>query len=911
MNLAAVVAHNAQSHPDKLAIDGGRDLLTYKSLDDLIVRIAGRLKEAGVKSGDLVGTRLKDSPAHVASLLAIARIGGIILPIDWRSTVPEMLALTERFQPCLLLTDDDKAAAIDLKVVTLDGIETEAPDPEPPVDLTDAALVYALTSGTTGQPKGVVVTHEEMHERFLVFAQEGMMKPEDRFFPALPLAYAAGREFHLSLLLCGATIVMAPTLFDAAELVAITRERRVSVLMVSPNVSRQLLALERTSKAPLLAHLRAYVSSTGKLTPEERAAIRAKITPNLIDFYGSTGSGPISVIAGPADEPAPTSAGHITARVEVDVVDDAGNPVPRGQVGFIRLRGPRITKRFVGEVESVTEGIRDGWYYPGDLGSVGQDGLLQIHGRSADLIKRGGLMVHALEVERILMLHEAVVEAAVVGVPSPELGEEVAAFVVTRRLVSPRELSIHCSKHLARYKVPALIQAIDALPRNANGKVQKAPLREKLRRETIPARMPRDRLELGTEYVAPETDAEWQIAEIWREALNFDQVGVEDNFFDLGGDSLNAVAISTAVSDAFDFDFKPSLLMEHYTIRLMAKAIAAPQDRKLPGNVFAARSGSRPPIFMIHGQWGITFLPPQFMTGFHDDQPVYIFQIRGFDGRDPPYDNIEEIAADYLKTMLEIQPTGPYFIAAFCAGSWIALEMVKQMRQRGLAPDRLVFMDPGLHSAMDDEYMINRGIVSGANIPVLSPVTAAIKLGVKNAFRRAKFLLRTGHWVTGQDHASFALPEVREFWIDRQRHRLDVNVVRTVNSDLFGYGRANASSSEALQRTEDSGGSMDAVVVASAKLQLAFRTYVPDSYYGPVDLIVSRKTLRALKNSGHPINRVMPNRRLIIFGETHWEAVAGRDPRNARLIQEMVDETLAGTTGPEQATATARVAVAG
>jgi acyl-coenzyme A synthetase/AMP-(fatty) acid ligase len=404
--------------------------------------------------------------------------------------VPELRRLVEAFNPRILLTDNERPVPEDLSPVGLVDIESEPVDPEPPAELQDAPLVYALTSGTTGLSKGVVVTHEEMYERFLVFSQEGMIAREDRFLPAMPLAYAAGREFHCSLLIGGATIVKTPSLFSPADLVAITRDRRVTALLVPPNVSRQLLALESETGGHLLPQLRAYVSSTGRLTPEERSAIRARISPNLIDFYGSTGSGPISVISGPQDEPTPTSAGHITTRLDVEIVDDDGQVLGPDEVGAIRMRGPRITKRFIGGTDSPSEGIRDGWYYPGDLASIDNDKRLQLHGRSGDLIKRAGLMVHALEVERILMLHEAVADAAVLGFPSPELGEEVAAFIVAKRAVHSRDLTLHCIKHLAPYKVPVRIETIETLPRNASGKVQKTRLREILEQSLAAASQP-------------------------------------------------------------------------------------------------------------------------------------------------------------------------------------------------------------------------------------------------------------------------------------------------------------------------------------------------------------------------------------------------------------------------------------
>ena len=410
--------------------------------------------------------------------------------------------------------------------------------------------------------------------------------------------------------------------------------------------------------------------------------------------------------------------------------------------------------------------------------------------------------------------------------------------------------------------------------------------------EDKPAPLPRDEFGLPSTYVPPQNAIERTLEEIWRGALGVDRVGIDDDFFDLAGDSLSAVTIAAAVSEAFGLDFKPSLIMGQRTIRLMAEKIGASHARDLPLNVVLARaSDSRPPLFLIHGQYGITFLPPQFMEGFRDDQPIYVFQVPGLDGSVEPHDRVEEIAADYLQTMLEIQKQGPYFIAAFCAGSWIAIEMMNQMRQQGLTPDRLILMDPALHSAMDDEFLVNRGRISGGNIPVISRLVSSVKLGASDTFRRTKFLFRTGHWVNGQDHASFAIPSVQRFWIDRQRERLDTDQLKSIVASKNLVAGSDIEPTSGIGKSNDGNAILQATAYASAKLQLAFRTYRPIPCDVTVDLIVSEKTARSLTNLAHPINRVLPNRRLIVFGKTHGEAVAGSNPRNARLIQEMLDET--------------------
>jgi acyl-CoA synthetase (AMP-forming)/AMP-acid ligase II len=480
MNLAAVIARHALHQPRKAVAESDREAFSAAEFDMLVRRLAARLRARGVAPGDVVGVRMRDTAAHLAGLVAVARVGGIILPLDWRAAAPEFVRLVERFLPKAVLTDEPKPLPEPALAVPVADIGATEPDLLPPADLVDAPLVFGLTSGTTGAPKGIVVSHEQMFGRFVVFSLERMMVAEDRFLAPLPLAYAAGREIFLSLACLGATLIIYPTLFDPADLARDAGARRASVVMVSPNMSRALLGLDTPAGARLMPDLRLYISSTGKLQPEERTAIRARIAPRLVDYYGSTGAGPVALIDDEAIGASPTAAGRLGVGVEVQIVDEEHRPLAPGEPGRIRIRGPGVTTGFTADSgPSGDEGIRDGWYYPGDLGLVDAAGILHLQGRAADLIKRGGLMVHAQEVEQALRLHEAIVDAAVVGLPSPSLGEEVAAFIVVRAPVTAQAVIAHCRRELAAYKVPQRVEVIDALPRNASGKVVKAELKKR------------------------------------------------------------------------------------------------------------------------------------------------------------------------------------------------------------------------------------------------------------------------------------------------------------------------------------------------------------------------------------------------------------------------------------------------
>lgn len=478
MNIAALISRHAQSQPQRVAIEGGGESFTHAALDVAVRRLAGRLRSQGTGAGDLVGLRLRDTPTHLIALLAIARIGAIALPMDWRGATPEIGRIIERFRSKLVLVDDAKPLPAAIAATSVNDLASSELDGLPSASLMDSPLVYGLTSGTTGVPKGIVTTHEEMFGRFVAFTIGTLIDREDRFLVPLPLVFDAGRAISFALLTLGARINLFPTLFDARELVDGVNTTGATAVIVTPKTSRALLGLA-AGEGHLMPGLRAYVSTAGKLQPEERAALRAQVAPRVIDYYGTTGGGPVALINGDEEDASPTAAGRLTAGIEVEVVDEMGAVVAPGASGRIRMRGPGVTRSFAGEA-AVTgdETIRDGWYYPGDTGHFDQNGILHLTGRAAELIKRGGLMIHAQEVEYVLSLHDSVVEAAVVGIPTEAHDEEVVAFVVARGSVDAPSILRHCRQNLAGYKVPQRVVEIDAMPRNTNGKVVKADLRK-------------------------------------------------------------------------------------------------------------------------------------------------------------------------------------------------------------------------------------------------------------------------------------------------------------------------------------------------------------------------------------------------------------------------------------------------
>ena len=477
MNIAGIIAGHAQTRADKVAIDTGNLTVTYAELDDLVRRIAVTLREAGVGSGDRVAVRMRETHEHVAALVSINRLGAIVVPIDWRAAAPELEKVIESIDPRLILTDADGLPPLTIRMVHIRDIAAVAGD-VPPAPLDHAPFAYAMTSGTTGRPKMFSLSHEGYHHRVMAFRASGLILPEDRLLGPIPLAFAAGREMALGLMVQGATFLMMRPLFEPAEFVAAAVSRNATVALASPNTSRALLAFAGDGAERLMPNLRLYINATAKAEPEERSRLRQRVAVAVADMYGTTGAGLVSVVSDTDDRAgrARTSVGRPVPGITLEVVGDDHNPLPAGEIGRIRLQGPGVVTRFVHDEPFGDEGIRDGWYYPGDIGSIDVEGFLHLHDRAADLIKRGGVMIHAQEIEGVLRAHPAVADVAVVGLAHALLGQEVAAFVVAEAGMDARTLTVFCRERLAGYKVPTQFSFVNALPRNAIGKVVKVDL---------------------------------------------------------------------------------------------------------------------------------------------------------------------------------------------------------------------------------------------------------------------------------------------------------------------------------------------------------------------------------------------------------------------------------------------------
>ncbi|MEX2454232.1 MAG: AMP-binding protein, partial [Rhodospirillaceae bacterium] len=468
-NVADGIFHNARRRPDHPAIvDGGR-VVTYAGLAALIAKTAGHLQATGTEPRDIVGVALGDDTDHIVALFAIAWTGAVVLPMDVRWTTEEKRRIAAHFGARRVLVPAGHPAVPDVETVTLDaawrdGVAAQDGRCDCIRDRRQP-LLLSLSSGTTGMPKGPMVSHGHTLSRLFIYTISLTFNEADRFIASTPLYFGGARYMTMAYLFMGATVCLHPPPYEPEALAAAIEGNAITSLFLVPTLLRRLLDMPKTSE-PLLPGVRLLISSGASLYRDERRRIMRELCPNFFNFYSSTEGGGISLLRPEHPDAVSLSVGQVVFGAEVQILGDDDRPAAPGEVGAIRYRGGSVADGYYRSPDDDAAAFRDGWYHPGDLGRFDENGFLFLVGRAKDMIIRGGVNIYPVEIELTLGVHPAVAEAAVVGWPSKERGEEVAAFVVCREPVGEDVLRAHCRQTLAPYKIPKRIFFIEDLPKS-------------------------------------------------------------------------------------------------------------------------------------------------------------------------------------------------------------------------------------------------------------------------------------------------------------------------------------------------------------------------------------------------------------------------------------------------------------
>jgi fatty-acyl-CoA synthase len=483
--LPEVIGRGRRAHPERAALVFGEDERTHAALHERAERLATVLAQAGVRRGDRVALLLHNGLEFPESLLACHVLGAVPVPVNFR-LAPDEIAyiLRDAGAVALIAGEGSPGLPVDGLVLTPgpayeDAIASADAHAEPTWLREEDPALMCYTSGTTGRPKGAVLTHGNLVASTLSWIHEMRAGADDVWLSGQPLFHIGGINGLLPFLTLGATRVVTPTtgLDPEAALERIERHG-VTMFIFVPTQWDLLCRAERVAR---LDRRRLRVAMWGA-SPAPRATLELMATTfpeaEIVSAYGQTEmAGATTLLKGADAVRKRGSVGRPMLGVELRVVDDDLRDVPGGAVGEIVYRGPTVMAGYHDHPDASAEAFGGDWFHSGDLATRDQEGYLWLVDRKKDLIISGGENVYPAEVERVLLEHEAVADAAVVAMAHPKWVETPLAFVVAAGDVDEDALIAHCRERLAGFKRPSAVVFVDALPRNAAGKVLKRELR--------------------------------------------------------------------------------------------------------------------------------------------------------------------------------------------------------------------------------------------------------------------------------------------------------------------------------------------------------------------------------------------------------------------------------------------------
>jgi long-chain acyl-CoA synthetase len=489
--LATAVARR----PQGLALICGEDSITYAQLSARVGRVAGGLKLLGIQKDDRVAMLLGNGIEFVTVMFAIARLGAIAVPLNVRHQLAENSQIIEDCAAKVVVHDYDLTERVPEPGALPDfthAITVRRDGSEPLADLLNAAPVteatpvneedtatILYTSGTTGRPKGAMLTHFGTIHSVIHYQWVMELTEKDRCLLAVPMSHVTGVVALIdTMVYCAGTLVIMPT-FKAADFIELAARHRITYSLIVPAMFNLCLLAPNFDQADLSAwRISGY---GGAIMPEATLERIAQKLPQLqlINAYGATETTSPAVFMPPEEAIARKESVGLTVPCgHIVVLDSEGIEVPHGTPGEIYIGGAMVVPGYWNNAKATESEFRAGYWKSGDLGIIDEQGYLRVIDRIKDVINRGGYKVFASEVENILLDHPAVIEAAVVAKSCPVLGERVHAFVVLRHPVDDEELTGYCAEQLSDYKVPESFRRVEvSLPRNANGKVLKRELR--------------------------------------------------------------------------------------------------------------------------------------------------------------------------------------------------------------------------------------------------------------------------------------------------------------------------------------------------------------------------------------------------------------------------------------------------
>ncbi len=696
------------THGHRLAVKTKNHALTYRQLDQSANRIARAILTKLGEQREPVSLLFKHDAPMIAAILGVLKAGKMYVPLDSSFPKARLAYILEDSQTNLIVTDSENLRLAEelshnrhqlMNVDDLDdGISTE------PIGRSispDSPIYILYTSGSTGQPKGVVQNHRHRLHDIMIHTNGLHICAEDRFILLYSSSTGMGTTVLFSALLNGAALC----LYDLKEegmgpLADYLVRQKITIYTSITTVLRHFFnTLNGNEKFP---DLRVIYQSGEPLYKRDVDFYKEHFSENCIMING-IGAGETARLRRyfiDKTTPIPGSVvpvGYPVEDKEVLLLDENGQAVGFNQIGEIAIKSRYLSPGYWRKPD-LTEAVflsNPEWgdkriYLTGDLGLMRPDGCLMHMGRKDFQVKIRGNRVEIPEVESALFNLGIIKETVVVVKEDNEGDRRLVAYVVPSKNPGPNITTLRGSlaEILPDYMIPSFFVFLDSLPHLPNGKINRLALPEP----------DCQRPESEETFVAPRDDLEMRLKKIWEKVLKIEPVGIRDNFFDLGGDSLRAMSLSIEIEKTLGQMLPLAILCQAPTIEHLAESFR--KDKWLhawSSLVPLQEEGSKPPFFCIHGVGGYVLFYSDLVRHLRPHQPVYGLQAVGLDGEQPPLKRIEDMAALYIDEMRSIQPQGPYFLGGFCLGIYVAIEMARQLQEQRQKVSLLVSFNPPGH----------------------------------------------------------------------------------------------------------------------------------------------------------------------------------------------------------------------
>jgi amino acid adenylation domain-containing protein len=698
--LSQIFEEQARQHPQAIAVRFYDQSMTYQALNQRANQLARFLRAKGVKPESRVGLCLERSIDMIVAIWGILKAGAAYVPLDPAYPASRLTFMLQDADCPLLITCQkftEKFPDYPGQQIYQDALDTELKaqsDENLDIEISANSLVYVMyTSGSTGQPKGVMVAQKGWHNYILSARKAYGLQPGECVLQFASLSWDTSGEEIFPCLGSGATLALrTPEMMNSFP--AFWRQcadYQISVMMPSTAFWHELVNHLEKDPAHLSDCLRVMVIG-GERVDAPFVNTWHRLVPAHVQLFNTYGQTECTAVttryrfdSDKTYEIVPI--GRPIENVAVLVVDEKGNCCLPGKPGELYVGGVGVSIGYLNQPELTAAKFieRDGqrYYRSGDLVSEIEPGLLTHLGRVDAQIKIRSVRIEPGEIETVLRKHPGVKQALVVGYPQ-NAPRKLAAYlqVESQPPQLPENFRAWVQAELPEAMCPAFLIPIQAFTLTPNGKID---------RNALPT--PEESLSTLQGGGAPRNDMEDTLLQLWRQCLNAPQMGIYDNFFDFGGDSLLIVQIITELESRFGKTLPLSLIFHYPSVEKLAAALQdegwQPRNTVL---VPVKPDGTLAPLFCVHADGG-AFFYLDFAKYLRKDQPFYGLQAKGLDLNDEPATSIQEAAANYIQALRSVQPQGPYFLGGFSVGGIFAYEMAQQLNQAGEQVSFLAFLD--------------------------------------------------------------------------------------------------------------------------------------------------------------------------------------------------------------------------